>query len=87
MADSKYWRRPGRRDEERKRFTRLVQELERIRLREGMTKTELARQLGTHPTVIQSWLNGTAIGRKASVKRIKALLEDQPKRSDRARNA
>jgi DNA-binding transcriptional regulator YiaG len=64
-----------------------MQEVERIRLREGMTKTELARQLGTHLTVIQSWLNGTAIGRKASVKRIKAFLEDQPKRSDPARNA
>jgi DNA-binding transcriptional regulator YiaG len=64
-----------------------MQEVERIRLREGMTKTELARQLGTHLTVIQSWLNGTAIGRKASVERIKAFLEDQPKRSDRARNA
>lgn len=62
-------------------------EVERIRLREGMTKTELARQLGTHLTVIQSWLNGTAIGRRASAKRIKAFLEDQPKRSDRARNA
>jgi transcriptional regulator with XRE-family HTH domain len=60
---------------------------QRIRLREGMTKAELARQLGTHPTVIQLWLNGTAIGRKASVKRIEAFLEDQPKRSDRARNA
>jgi DNA-binding transcriptional regulator YiaG len=64
-----------------------MQEVERIRLREGMTKTELARQLGTNLTVIQSWLNGTAIGRKASVKRIKAFLEDQPKRSDPARNA
>jgi len=62
-----------------------MREVERIRLREGMTKAELARQLGTHPTVIQSWLNGTAIGRKASVKRIKAFLEEQPKRSDRAR--
>ena len=64
-----------------------MQEVERIRLREGITKTELARQLGTHLTVIQSWLNGTAIGRKASVKRIKAFLKDQPKRSDRDRNA
>ena len=64
-----------------------MQEVERIRLREGMTKSELARQLGTHPTVIQLWLNGTAIGRKASVKRIKAFLEERPKRSDRARKA
>jgi ribosome-binding protein aMBF1 (putative translation factor) len=87
VADSKYWRRPRRRDEERKRFTRLMQEVERIRLREGMTKTELARELGTRLAVIQSWLNGTAIGRKARVKRIKAFLKDQPKRSDRDRNA
>ncbi len=64
-----------------------MQEVERIRLREGMTKSELARQLGIHPTVIQLWLNGTAIGRKASVERIKAFLEEQQKRSDRARNA
>ena len=46
-----------------------------------------AAQLGTHPTVIQLWLNGTAIGRKASVKRIKAFLEERKKRSDRAHNA
>jgi hypothetical protein len=35
VADSRYWRRPGRRDEERARFNHLVRKLERYRLREG----------------------------------------------------
>ena len=47
MADSRYWRRPGRRDEKRERFARLMRKLERFRLREGITKRELARRLNT----------------------------------------
>src|SRR5215469_8910158 len=42
MADSRYWRRPGRRDEERKKFASLMRKLEHFRLRQGITKRELA---------------------------------------------
>jgi ribosome-binding protein aMBF1 (putative translation factor) len=74
MADSRYWRRPGRRDVERARFNRLMRRLERVRIREGMTKRELARRLKTHKDVIRSWLSGEVIGRKSSVERIKEFL-------------
>jgi hypothetical protein len=33
MADSRYWRRPGRRDEECRKFTALMRKVEAIRLR------------------------------------------------------
>jgi hypothetical protein len=52
MANSRYWRRPGRRDEERERFNRLMRKLERYRLREGITKRELARRLRTSEAAI-----------------------------------
>jgi ribosome-binding protein aMBF1 (putative translation factor) len=74
VADSRYWRRPGRRDKEREKFSELMRELERVRLREGISKSELARQLKTSKNVIRSWLSGEAIGRKASVERIEEFL-------------
>ena len=39
-----------------------------------MTKAELARRLKTTQDVIHDWLSGEAIGRKASVERIKEFL-------------
>ena len=63
LSRSLYWRRPGRRDEERARFNRLVRKLEHLRMREGMTKRELARQLSTSKEVIHGWLSGEVIGR------------------------
>ena len=43
-----------------------MRRLERVRLREGMTKRELARRLKTDKDVVCSWLSGEAIGRKAT---------------------
>jgi transcriptional regulator with XRE-family HTH domain len=74
MANSRYWRGPGRWDEEQARFTCLMRKLERFRLREGITKAELARRLKTTKGVIYDWLNGEVIGRKASVERIEEFL-------------
>ena len=74
MADSRYWRRPGRRDEKRERFARLMRKLERFRLREGMTKRELARRLNTSEDAIHYWLSGRTIGRRATVKSIEEFL-------------
>ena len=74
MADSLYWRRPGRRDKERERFNSLMQKLERFRLREGLTKRELARRLNTSEDAIHYWRSGRTIGRKATVEQIKEFL-------------
>jgi ribosome-binding protein aMBF1 (putative translation factor) len=71
---SHYWRRPGRQDEERAKFARLMIELERVWIREGFSKAELARRLKTTKDVIYDWLNGKMIGRKVSVERIKEFL-------------
>jgi transcriptional regulator with XRE-family HTH domain len=71
---SHYWRRPGRQDEERAKFARLMLELERVRIREGFSKAELARRLNTSKDMIYDWLNGKMIGRKASMERIESFL-------------
>ena len=41
------WRAPGRRSAEREKFRRLMKKVEAVRVREGMTKTELAAELQT----------------------------------------
>lgn len=76
MAYSLSRRRPGRRQNERKRFARLINALERIRIRDGMTNAELARGIGTGANVVSGWLNGRATGREESVQRLKAFLKD-----------
>jgi ribosome-binding protein aMBF1 (putative translation factor) len=42
------WRKPGRRDAERKQFAALMRRLEAVRIRKGMSKTELAAELGAN---------------------------------------
>ena len=42
------WRKPGRRDEERKRFADLMRKVDAVRLRYGMTKMELPAELGAN---------------------------------------
>jgi hypothetical protein len=38
--------------------------VDRIRLRDGLTKTAVAKEIGTAPEVLQSWLAGKSIGHK-----------------------
>jgi hypothetical protein len=40
-----FWRKPGRRDEERKKFSALMRKVEAVRLRYGISKTELGRRI------------------------------------------
>ena len=74
MADSRYWRRPGRRAEARKKFSELMVKLERYRLREGITKRELARRLGTSEDAIHYWLSGQDDRAEGYCERIKEFL-------------
>ena len=69
------WRRPGRRDEERKRFAALMREVEAIRVRDGLTKTELAAELGANVDGVRAWMTGRTIGRKETVAKIKDFLK------------
>jgi ribosome-binding protein aMBF1 (putative translation factor) len=66
-AHSFLWRKPGRRDEERKRFAALMRRVEAVRLRYGMTKTELAAELGANVDGVRAWMSGRTIGRKETV--------------------
>ena len=70
-----FWRKPGRRDEERKRFAALMRKVEAIRLRDGITKTALAAELETTTDALRNWVTGRAIGRKETVERVKDFLK------------
>jgi ribosome-binding protein aMBF1 (putative translation factor) len=68
------WRRPGRRDEERKQFAALMPRVEAVRIRRGMSKTELAAELGGNVDGVRGWMTGRTVGRKESVDKIKTFL-------------
>jgi DNA-binding transcriptional regulator YiaG len=65
-----FWRRPGRRDTERKQFEALMRKVEAVRLRYGMTKTELAAELGANVDGVRAWMTGRTVGRKETVAKI-----------------
>lgn len=71
------WRKPGRRDQERKRFAALMRKVEALRLRLGMNKTELAAELETTTDAQRAWMTGRTIGRKETVDKIKAFLKSR----------
>ena len=62
-----FWRRPGRRDEERKHFAALMRKVEADRIRYGMTKTELAAELGANVDGVRALMTGGTVGRKETV--------------------
>jgi hypothetical protein len=45
------WRKPGRRNEERRKFRQLMKKVEAIRIRDGLSKAELAAALGANVDV------------------------------------
>jgi hypothetical protein len=69
------WRRPGRRDQERKRFAALMRKVEAVRLPYGMTKTELAAELGANVDGVRAWMTGRTIGRKKTIAKIQDFLD------------
>jgi DNA-binding transcriptional regulator YiaG len=78
------WRRPGRRDEEKKRFAALMRRVEAVRIRYGMTKTELAAELGANVDGVRAWMTGRTIGRKATIAKIKDFLKRQGSKKGQA---
>jgi DNA-binding transcriptional regulator YiaG len=71
------WRRPGRRNKEREAFARLMREVERVRLRDGLSKAAVARELGTSKDVLYDWVSGKTIGRKESVERLREFVKSR----------
>jgi ribosome-binding protein aMBF1 (putative translation factor) len=72
---SYFWRKPGRPDEERKKFAALMRKVEAVRVREGMTKTELAAELGANVDGVRAWMTGRTVGRKETVAKLKEFLK------------
>jgi DNA-binding transcriptional regulator YiaG len=70
-----FWRKPGRRDEERKRFAALMRKVEALRLRLGISKTELAAELETTTDAVRAWMSGRTVGRKETVAKINDFLK------------
>jgi hypothetical protein len=72
-----FWRKPGRRDAERKKFAALMRKVEKVRLRDRLTLRVLAAEIGTTRDVVGEWLAGKSIGRKESVVKIEAFLRSR----------
>jgi ribosome-binding protein aMBF1 (putative translation factor) len=70
-----FWRKPGRRDEERKKFSALMRKVEAVRLRYGISKTELAAELETTADALRAWMTGRTVGRKETVDKINDFLK------------
>ena len=68
------WRAPGRRNAEREKFRRLMKKVEAVRIRYGMTKTELATELGANVDGVRAWMTGRTVGRKETVAKINDFL-------------
>ena len=51
-----------------------MKKVEAVRVREGMTRTELAAELGANVDGVRAWMTGRTIGRKESVDKIKTFL-------------
>jgi ribosome-binding protein aMBF1 (putative translation factor) len=71
------WRKPGRRDQERKQFAALMRKVEAVRIRYGMTKTELAAELGANVDGVRAWMTGRTIGRRETVEKLEAFLKSR----------
>jgi hypothetical protein len=71
------WRKPARRDAERKNVARLMAQLEKIRLRDGITKTAMATAIGFRKDVFFDWLSGRSLPSKASITKLKAFLKSR----------
>jgi hypothetical protein len=69
-----FWRKPGKRDEERGKFAALMRQVEAIRLRDGMSKTALASELETTTGALRNWMTGRAIGRKETIARLQEFI-------------
>jgi DNA-binding transcriptional regulator YiaG len=52
-----------------------MREVEAVRVRVGMSKTELATELGTTKDALRAWMTGRTVGRKETVAKIKDFLK------------
>jgi ribosome-binding protein aMBF1 (putative translation factor) len=72
-----FWRRPGRRDEERKQFAVLMRKVEGIRVREGLSKSALAAEIGTNENALRNWMTGRALGRRETIPKLELFVKSR----------
>ena len=70
-----FWRKPGRRDEERKKFATLMRKVEAVRICCGLRKGTLATALETTPGALCAWMTRRTVGRKETVAEIEDFLK------------
>jgi ribosome-binding protein aMBF1 (putative translation factor) len=58
-----------------KQFAALMRKVEAVRIRYGMTKIELAAELGANVDGVRAWMTGRTIGRKETVAKIEDFLK------------
>ena len=54
-----------------------MRRVEKIRVREGLTKRALAAKLGTSKDALHNWVSGRAIGRRETVEKLEAFLKSR----------
>jgi DNA-binding transcriptional regulator YiaG len=52
-----------------------MRKVEAVRIRYGMTKIELAAELGANVDGVRAWMTGRTIGRKETVAKIEDFLK------------
>jgi ribosome-binding protein aMBF1 (putative translation factor) len=54
-----------------------MQKVEAVRVREGMTKTELADKLAANADGVRAWMTGRTIGRNETIKKLETFLRSR----------
>ena len=58
-----------------RRFSALMRKVEARRLKCGLSKVELAAELGTTADAVRAWMTERTIGRRATLAKIRLFLE------------
>jgi ribosome-binding protein aMBF1 (putative translation factor) len=54
-----------------------MRKVEAVRVREGMTKVELAAKLGANVDGVRAWMAGRTIGRQETIEKLEAFLRSR----------
>jgi DNA-binding transcriptional regulator YiaG len=60
-----------------RKFTALMRKVEKIRLRDGLTKTAMATAIGVGKDVFFDWLSGRSLPNKTSIAKIEAFVKSR----------
>ena len=72
-AHSYLWRKPATKNG--RALPALMRKVEAIRLPDGMTRTDLAAELGANVDGVRAWMTGRTVGRKETIAKIEAFIK------------